>query len=92
MNTVRLKPEIEDKMRILANRLGVTVSDIHRTAIEQYLNHEFKSNPLNHSDGKPALSIWDKVIGVVGEKKDVKEQTEQGSSEPARKKRTRNSG
>jgi hypothetical protein len=92
MNTVRLKPEIEEKMRVLAGRLGVTVSDIHRTAIEEYLSRELKSGVSSGADGGPTISIWDSVIGVVGGSDNVKAQTGQRIAESSGKKRARSTG
>jgi hypothetical protein len=70
MNTVRLKPEIAEKMRSLARRQGVSVSEIHRKAIESYLALEPDVAPHEPSTDKPRKSRWDSVIGVVRGSKD----------------------
>ena len=86
MNTVRLSPEIEEKMRTLARQTGVTVSDIHRRAIEDYLARELGAGDADTLE--KSGSRWDTVIGVVEGTKDGSAKVKQSAKEHATKKRS----
>jgi hypothetical protein len=55
MNTVRLKPQLQEKVRRLADKKGVTVSEIHRMALEAFCASELAD---------PTQSRYDDVMGV----------------------------
>jgi hypothetical protein len=56
MSTVRLSPEIREKVRRLAAMKGMTVSEVHRLALEQYCERELAPT---------RTSRYDDVIGVA---------------------------
>ena len=61
MATVRLSAEQEAKLRYLAAMRGMTLADLYRDAIEQYLLREMpKGQKEQESD------IWDDLTGVNG--------------------------
>lgn len=55
MNSVRLKPELREKLRRVAEKKGVRLSDVHREALERYCADEL---------AEPQHSRYDDVIGV----------------------------
>jgi predicted DNA-binding protein len=65
MNTVRLRTETQERLNRLASRLGVTVSEIHRAALEEYLARAESADSDAASAGTK-VSRWDAIIGVVG--------------------------
>lgn len=56
MSSVRLSPEIREKVRRLAAMKGLTVSEVHRIALEQYCQRELAAT---------RKSRYDDVIGVT---------------------------
>ncbi|HZT41742.1 MAG TPA: hypothetical protein VFA07_06115 [Chthonomonadaceae bacterium] len=56
MNTVRLPESLREKMREIARRKGLTVSDVHRLALEEYCLREAEP---------PQQSRYDDIIGIV---------------------------
>lgn len=55
MNTVRLKPQLKEQMQRVASRKGISLSDVHREALEAYCAAEL---------AEPGQSRYDDVIGV----------------------------
>jgi hypothetical protein len=56
MNTVRLKPYLREKVRRVAEKKGISVSEAHREALERYCAEELT---------EPGQSLYDDVIGVI---------------------------
>jgi hypothetical protein len=56
MNTVRLPEPLRDKIRQIARRKGLTVSEVHRLALEEYCLREAEP---------PKKSRYDDIIGVA---------------------------
>jgi len=56
MNTVRLPETLREKVREIARRKGLTVSDVHRLALEEYCLRETEP---------PQQSRCDDIIGIV---------------------------
>ena len=59
MATVRLSPEQEAKLRYLAARRGMTLADLYRDAIEDYLARE-----MPKEQGEADSGLWDDLTGV----------------------------
>ncbi len=55
MNTVRLKAELREKVRQIARKRGITVSEVHREALEAYCDAAL---------AEPKRSRYDDVIGI----------------------------
>lgn len=56
MGSVRIAPELEEKIQQVAARKGITRSELFRQALEDYCNQELTP---------PSKSRFDDVIGVV---------------------------
>lgn len=56
MNTVRLGPELEARLRRVAREKGKSLSDVHREALEAYCAQALE---------EPKRSRYDDVIGVI---------------------------
>jgi hypothetical protein len=56
MNTVRLKPHLAERIRRVAMKKGITVSEAHREALEAYC-----ASALEEQD----VSRYDDVIGII---------------------------
>jgi hypothetical protein len=63
MNSVRLDPSIKEKIRHLAQVKGMTLSEIHRLALERYCEQELAqtrtsrySDIIGVGEGDPDLS------------------------------------
>ncbi len=59
MATVRLSPEQEAKLRYLAALRGMTLADLYRDAIEEYLARE-----MPKSQEEADSSLWDDLTGM----------------------------
>lgn len=55
MNSVRLEPDMEEKIRKIAALKGLTLSEVHRLALNQYCDRE--AVPVQ-------TSRYDDIIGV----------------------------
>ena len=55
MNTVRLSTELRDKVRQVAEQRGVSVSEVHREALERFCATEILESQI---------SRFDDVIGI----------------------------
>jgi hypothetical protein len=56
MSRVRLSPEIQEKVRRVAALKGLTISEVHRLALEQYCERELVT-------ARPGR--YDNIIGVA---------------------------
>ncbi len=55
MNTVRLAPQLKEKIQRVANGKGISVSELHREALEMYCANEVHEEK----------SRYDDVIGII---------------------------
>jgi hypothetical protein len=55
MGSVRLDPELCERMRQVARIKGLTLSEVHRLALEEYCDREM---------APPSASRYDDIIGV----------------------------
>ena len=56
MNTVRMPEKLRERVHEIARRKGVSVSEVHRLALEEYCLRETK---------EPTTSRYDDIIGVA---------------------------
>jgi hypothetical protein len=56
MSSVSLEPMLREKVRQVARLKGLTVSEVHQQALEQYCDREMT---------QPQTSRYDDIIGVV---------------------------
>ena len=83
MNTVRLKPQLVEKVRRVAVRKGLSVSDVHREALERYCDAVL---------AEPAASRFEDVIGVVEAPQDLSVDTGRKFAEAMGRKHGRHAG
>ena len=83
MNTVRLKPQLVEKVRRVAARKGLSVSDVHREALETYCDAAL---------AEQAVSRFDDVIGVVEAPHDLSIDTGRKFAEAMARKHGRHAG
>ena len=80
MGSVRLDPEVEDKVRRVAALKGLTLSEVHRLALAEYCEREMA----------PAkTSRYDDIIGVGEGPRDLAARSEEVFGEIMDEKRCR---
>jgi len=65
MGSVRLGNEIEERMRRVASIKGITISEVHRAALEEYLTRELA--PKRVSRFSDVIGIADSGDGSLSE-------------------------
>jgi len=83
MNTVRLKPELREKMQQIATIKGISVSEVHREALDAYCAAEL---------AKTGSSRFDDVIGVIEGPIDLTEDVGRKYAEAMAEKHARHAG
>ena len=83
MNSVRLKPELREKMLRIAMLKGISVSDVHRAALDAYCAAELANT---------GSSRFDDVVGVIDGPIDLSENASRRFAEAMAEKHGRHTG